>query len=144
MTQKSFKKLLLADDDSDDAGLFCEALLEVCPDASCFLANDGNEVLDKLPDMTELPDLIVLDVNMPLMDGWECLTLLKSNPEYQDIPVILYSTSSRPQDNQRARDLGAIFFYTKPEKFGDLKKFLKMVVQNFDKDLRSVLNNIIV
>lgn len=126
-------KLLLIDDDEDDKLLFCEALGEVAPQISCLTALNGREAVAQLTDLEiELPDLIFLDVNMPIMDGWQCLALLKANPNCQNIPVIMYSTSSYPEDRVKAKRGGALLFFTKPSSFTELKKSLALVVIYLD------------
>lgn len=117
---------LLVDDDSDDAGLFCEAIKEVDPTAVCHLASHGEEALEILARI-ETPDIIFLDINMPRMNGWECLAELKTNDAYRDIPVIMYSTSSYQREIDIASEAGALCFYTKPDNYKELKKMLKFV-----------------
>src|SRR5882757_6709540 len=90
---------LLADDDADDKTLFCEALAEIDPGIVCHTAADGKEALAILSRrQSRKPDIIFLDINMPVMDGWQCLGKLKENSEHRNIPVIMYSTSSYQRD----------------------------------------------
>jgi CheY-like chemotaxis protein len=129
------KKFLVVDDDSDDKGLFTEALTAVEPGIICYSADDGQEALKKLDSkLIEPPDIIFMDINMPIMNGWECLVKLKSAPGYKDIPVIIHTTSSRITDRQLARDLGAICFFTKLNDFSKLKKMLEIVVEKMNND----------
>ena len=65
-------------------------------------------------------DLIFLDLNMPKVDGFECLKRLKENPVYQHIPVVIVSTSRRPEDIEKCKLLGASMFVSKPASFGEL------------------------
>lgn len=134
------KKFLLADDDSDDSELFCEAVNEIDESIVCYLAADGGEVLEKLEDKTfDVPDVIFLDINMPEVNGWECLKALKSQPAYRRVPVIIYSTSSAERDIQKAYDLGAAYFLTKPDNYNVLKRFIGQVVQNIHGNLSEIL-----
>ena len=88
------KKFLIVDDDSDDRDFFCEALGEVMPDSGCYTAINGRRALKALENKEiDLPDLIFLDINMPVMNGWQLLTKLKETESYGTIPVIIYSTS---------------------------------------------------
>ena len=64
--------------------------------------------------------MIFLDLNMPKVDGFECLKRLKENPAHRDIPVIIVSTSRRPEDITRCKQLGASMFVSKPASFQDL------------------------
>src|ERR1700761_7545302 len=116
------KDILLVDDDLDDVSLFQEALNEVDALINFHSAKNGLKALEFLlstPDFT--PDLILLDINMPEMNGWRCLTELKNTPLLQQIPVIMYSTSANKTDQQRAESLGAKAIYQKPERFEEIK-----------------------
>ena len=125
------KKILYADDDLDDRGLFCDALMEIDPSIVCFYAQNGIEVFTILDDISRpKPNLIFLDINMPAMNGWECLVALKNNDRYKDIPVLIYSTSSHQRDADVAIDLGALCFFTKPNSFEELKSILQTIVAN--------------
>lgn len=131
------KRFLVIDDDSDDRELFSEALASVDPAIVCDQATDGAEALKRLTTQEiDQPDIVFLDINMPVMNGWQFLTLLKSEDRYKDIPVIVYTTSSNLKDKLIADDLGALCFITKPHAFGRLKNMLGIVVthvnaQNF-------------
>jgi CheY-like chemotaxis protein len=122
------KSVLLVDDDPDDAELFCEGLAAADPEINCHAARNGKEALDLLQNIT-LPGLIFLDLNMPIMNGWDCLKVLKGNDRYQHIPVVMYSTSSNKKEIEMAADMGAIGFITKPDDFGELKRILKNVAE---------------
>lgn len=123
------KRFLVIDDDSDDRELFSEALASVDPVIVCDQATDGAEALKRLAAREiAAPDIIFLDINMPVMDGWQFLTRLKSEDRYKDIPVIVYTTSSNMKDKRIADDLGALCFITKPHAFGRLKNMLGIVV----------------
>lgn len=118
--------ILLVDDDNDDAELFCDGLIAADPDINCHAANNGKVALDLLKRI-DLPELIFLDLNMPVMNGWECLKMLKSDDRYQNIPVLMYSTSSNQREVDMAEQSGAAGFITKPDDFKELKKILKTV-----------------
>jgi CheY-like chemotaxis protein len=124
-------KFLIADDDSDDADMFCEAISQIAAVMECYKAENGREVFELLsePEIGK-PDIIFLDINMPIMNGWECLTKLKSHSEFSNIPTIMYSTSSAKKDIDQAYRLGASLFLTKPEDFEELCKILKIVATN--------------
>jgi CheY-like chemotaxis protein len=122
------KSILLVDDDSDDSELFSEALMELDSSVKFQRAIDGCDALTQLEKNKMKPDIIFLDINMPKMDGWECLTKLKNIEEYKDIPVIMYSTSSHKKDIESAAKLGASTFISKPESYKRLKEILKSVI----------------
>lgn len=135
------KKFLLVDDDLDDTGLFHEALLELDPKIVCYVEHNGRAALDKLNSREfSLPDIIFIDINMPGMNGWQFLEELKKEPEYREIPVIMYSTSSYTGDAERALDLGALCFFTKPSDYNLLKEILKAVSDNLGGDLANAIS----
>lgn len=125
------KRFLVIDDDSDDRELFSEALASVDPEIVCDQATDGAEALKRLA-MREIdkPDIVFVDINMPVMNGWQFLTQLKSEDNFKNIPVIVYTTSSNLKDKLIADDLGALCFITKPHAFGRLKKMLNIVAMH--------------
>src|SRR6266487_683666 len=95
---------LLADDDADDQQLFKEALNEIDKSIRCLTASSGEEALNKLKtDLKQLPDYIFLDLNMPRMNGLECLVEIKKTNTLKHIPVIIYSTSSAEKDVEETR-----------------------------------------
>lgn len=119
---------MLADDDTDDALLFCEALCRIAATMQCYKVENGREVFDFLSQhQTNIPDIIFLDINMPIMNGWECLKRLKENSTYNNIPAIMYSTSSARKDVDMAYSLGAALFLRKPENFQELCQILQIV-----------------
>jgi CheY-like chemotaxis protein len=127
----SLKTFALADDDSDDADLFAEALLEINPTIRFKKASNGRELLDKVESGEfGFPDIIFLDINMPEMNGWECLMALKKDSKLRSVPVVIYSTSSHVRDKAMAMKLGASYFYTKPDSYQQLKKFLALLISD--------------
>jgi CheY-like chemotaxis protein len=93
--------ILLVDDDPDDVFLLSDALKAVDPSFEIIEAYDGDAallLLEKMYERKVIPDLIVLDINMPVLDGREVLRILKNSEHYKDIPVIVYTTSSNTFD----------------------------------------------
>lgn len=123
------KSIFLIDDDTDDAELFEETLQEINPDISFKRAKDGCHAIEILEEKDYIPDLIFLDINMPRMDGWECLGKLKSKENHKDIPVIMYTTSSHQRDKEIAVKLGAINFISKPTNLKELKTILNTILK---------------
>ena len=79
--------IFLADDDVDDCSLFEDALREVSKETKLTTANDGKELMTKLEDIIPPPpDVIFLDLNMPLMNGYECLAEIRATQKYKNIP----------------------------------------------------------
>ncbi|MEI9922005.1 MAG: response regulator [Bacteroidota bacterium] len=134
MNTSTPRRFLLADDDRDDREMFVEALAALDPHIVCHGVEDGSEALRVLSTTNSFPNIIFVDINMPVMDGWELLKRLKSDNDYLSIPVVVYSTSSRPKDREIAKDLGAMCFVTKPDNFKLVKGMLKIVVESLEKN----------
>lgn len=115
------KFVLYADDDADDEAWINEAYEAVHPAFSISFVKNGKEVLNYLQPLSEqdLPSLIVLDLNMPELDGKQTLQKLKANPLYRQIPVAIVSTSSNTIDQGVCQRLGAALFLVKPVSFHD-------------------------
>jgi CheY-like chemotaxis protein len=122
-----FLKILLIDDDDDDQFVFLTALEDIAPNSHCHVSNNALEAFQYLNDKTEIPDMIFLDLNMPLMNGFEFLLILKSDPALSSVPVIIFSTSDNPQDLERAKELGTVQFITKTADVELLKKDLRHI-----------------
>ncbi|WP_121357696.1 response regulator [Flavisolibacter nicotianae] len=113
------KKVMLVDDDRDDLELVLDALSTIGIDHTIVLADNGKDGLKKLQNMQntgELPCLIVLDVNMPKMDGKQTIVALKADPNLAKIPVVIFSTSSSKLDKMFFEQYGAPYF-VKPVNF---------------------------
>ena len=124
------KTFLIIDDDNDDCDFFYEVVAEIDKTSYCFSAMDGEDGLKKLRNMTtQLPDFIFLDLNMPRMDGRQCLVELKKDPKLRDIPVIIFTTSSAQKDIDETSKLGATYFLTKPSDFQSLRKKIEHVME---------------
>lgn len=122
--------VLIADDDDDDVRLIRIALMrnEGCPVRLQRVA-DGTEVLSLLKqeppfEDNEPPDLLLLDLNMPIVDGWEVLEQIKRHPGQKDLPVVILSTSNNNSDVRQAFRLGASGFITKPDSLDELRRSL--------------------
>jgi CheY-like chemotaxis protein len=130
----------LIDDDCDDQEIFSLALEKVAPAYTFMSANSGFEALKKLSDENiPVPDYIFLDLNMPRMNGKECLKEIKKLDHLIHIPVIIYSTSSMKNDIAEALKLGASGFITKPfcmaDLIDELSRFFEMQLQNQERTI---------
>jgi len=123
------QSIYLIDDDIDDIELFRDALEEVAPSVSFQYANDGHEAVRSLTEQkSSLPDLVFLDISMPVFNGLQCLASFKKDEQLRDLPVIMYSTSSQEREIRTASELGALAFVTKPNDFRLLKRILTLVL----------------
>ncbi|MBF4465139.1 response regulator [Flavobacterium sp. LC2016-12] len=119
----TYSNILQIDDDSDDCELFMEALESVSV-ATYTAIYDPVEALRKLIQREISPDVIFLDLNMPLMSGLEFLTEIKKEEGLKEIPIIIFSTSQLDDIIREAIAHGADDFISKPNNFNDLKKIL--------------------
>lgn len=105
----------LIDDDPDDREIFALALEEADKEYKCVTASNGIDAIKKLhDDHSFVPDLIFLDLNMPIMNGKQCLNEIKKIPRLIEIPIVIYTTSSYAQDIEETKKLGASHFLIKP------------------------------
>ena|SRR5688500_9692003 len=120
--------ILNVDDDLEDIEIFCDAVREIDPSIICLVAKSADEALQILNSDMELPAYIFLDINMPKVDGNECLKEIKKDRRLNQIPVIMYSTYSRKADIETYRSLDAGFLIKQNsyyELVAELKKVLK-------------------
>ena len=103
------KKILIVDDDPALITLFQTVLKE---SYDIILAYNGKEALDKVN--VQAPDLVLMDIMMPVMDGLEALTKIKENPATSTIPVILLTAKAQPKDVLEGYNQGADYYITKP------------------------------
>jgi len=127
--QKDFILITLADDDEDDRMFFTDAFDELKINTVVNTVNDGVALMNFLNDSESiLPNIIFLDLNMPLKSGIECLKEIKAEPRFKDIVIAIYSTSSSEEDIENTFVLGANIYIKKPSNFGKLKEVLSEVV----------------
>ena len=119
------KLILIAEDDADDRLMINEAFMENNMPAGIVFFENGAELLDYLYSFDDsfertLPDLILLDLNMPKMDGKMVLSKLKLHNAYKEIPVIILTTSRSREEEAHVLNMGASGFFTKPSSFTEL------------------------
>jgi CheY-like chemotaxis protein len=113
-------KILLADDDSDDRAILQDAMMELDSEQLLCFAQNGEEALHMLNNHFSGEHslcLIILDLNMPKLNGTETLRRIKNDPRFKDTPVIIYSTSLNPLEKEKCMMLGAHSYITKPVTF---------------------------
>ncbi len=123
-----YRNILLIDDDEDDQEIFMTALSELNSLIKFEGLYNALDALNKLNKQELLPDAIFLDLNMPVMNGFQFLERVKHKDFLKDIPVIIYSTSSQINTIKIAKDLGAHEFITKPSKYQDLVDILRTIL----------------
>ena len=125
----SIKSILLVDDDQDDKYFFAKALdkLETSEDVQLSTACDGADALEKLKFCN--PDVILLDLNMPVMNGVAFLKKIKSEKSLKDIPVIIYTDGVSVFDEAEALKLGAYTIILKPIDFKGAVDIISGILQ---------------
>ena len=123
------KKILYADDDPDDKSWVLEACKAIDLVLTIDFVENGREVLHYLNQLSgnELPALIVLDLNMPELDGRQTLQRIKADDLYKNIPVLIVTTSSNKVDMEMCKRLGAALYLVKP----DTHKEWEYIVEHF-------------
>lgn len=130
--------IYLADDDQDDRLLFKEALDEIDVAIAIEDFDNGVTLMDNLLNKNKpLPDLIYLDLNMPLMNGEECLHDIKNEPELSQIPIIIYSTYVDQAGAASLQLKGADLYLQKPDSFNKLKNLLRKSLDLIKNDSRN-------
>ncbi|MCE7061671.1 response regulator [Dyadobacter sp. CY343] len=128
-------RILLADDDDDDTFLFREALEQVSFESQLFTAANGMELMDTIVKDSINPDLIFLDMNMPVKNGLECLEEIRATPGFEKTPIVILSTSVAQYLWESAYKGGANLYIQKPTSFSGLVNVLhKCLFQSLIKD----------
>ena len=135
-TTKKMKKksvILIADDDSDDCYLMRLAFEECKIENPIIFFHSGLDIVEYVNQHEVIKEksigLIILDLNMPKMDGKETLSNLKCHPSWRKIPVVVMTTSKTPEDINQCYNLGASSYITKPSSYDDLNFTIKTMVK---------------
>jgi CheY-like chemotaxis protein len=123
-----FEKVLLIDDDEDDREFLLQVMEDHFPDIACTIAVNGRDAFERLEGYR--PDLIFLDLNMPLMDGRQFLRMIKQRADLAEIPVVILSTSSDIETITETKSLGARDFITKPDKLSGWVGLVEKIFQH--------------
>ncbi|MBI1861582.1 MAG: response regulator [Deltaproteobacteria bacterium] len=131
--------VLLVDDNEADSYLFSEFFNEMKPDATVHCVEDGVGAMDYLLHRdsyrdAELPDVVILDLNLPRKDGKEVLREIRDNQLLKDLPVFIYTGSVRPEDRDICLRYGANGFLNKPNQLSDYPKLMeRLTCEEFPK-----------
>ena len=124
---KNCRDILIADDDSDDASFLAEAIQHILPSAKCVHVRDGIAALRHIKTNAK-PDLVFLDLNMPLKNGIDCLKDISNLELLPDTPIVIYSTSQNIKDIDQAYKYNASFYIIKPSSFTELCKVISTAI----------------
>ncbi len=133
-------KVILADDDKDDQELFEEALAKTDIPSELTTFSNGKDLMDNLKDPNEAnPDIIFIDINMPLKNGKEALAEIKADEDLKDIPTVILSTSKTEKDVEETFQAGASLYVPKPNSFNTFIVLLQKIflAPAFSKTLRA-------
>lgn len=125
------KFILLGEDDPDDQEMLTDVFASIDNSFILFFVNNGKEVLSALEKLhdEQMPCLIVLDYNMPGLNGADILKEIGSNKRYRDIPKIVWSTSSSDKFKKSCLELGAADYVIKPSNSMDLEKIARYMLK---------------
>lgn len=131
MDNKLNIRVLLTDDDADDREFFADAVSDIPLSFPVEFCENGLELLNRLYDKElGIPDIIFLDLNMPIMSGFESLKQIRDDAKFKNIPIIaIYSTAATEEGIRETFGLGANAYIVKPTDFNDLKKILRKVIE---------------
>jgi len=130
MNSMALKKILLVDDDPDDLDILHEILQEVTMGYDIVMLHNGRQALNALETWksdNSLPCLLVLDINMPIMDGKQMLRKLRDHDAYKQLPVVMFSTSHSLTEHEFAEKYDAEFV-SKPSKYLELEALVGQFV----------------
>ncbi|HET6228224.1 MAG TPA: response regulator [Bacteroidia bacterium] len=126
--------IIVADDDTDDQFMLKEAFSSLNFDKEISTVENGEELLDYLHKRGKysnaslpVPKLILLDLNMPKIDGRQCLKLIKEHTQFCKIPIIIFSTSNNPEDIAQCYELGANSYIIKPYSYNELVEIIDVI-----------------
>ncbi|WP_297335314.1 response regulator [Algoriphagus sp.] len=120
---------LLVEDNEGDVLLLSEALEDSGIPFQLMALQTGQEAIDKIKEFNqdELPDLVILDINLPVKNGFEVMKEIRKNPKTADLPVMILSTSSTMEDRRKADPFQPKLFYTKPSDFGEFPALVEAI-----------------
>ena len=122
------KGIMLVDDDPEDREVFSDVYLAQFPGEKLYFAENGEKALKLLENISDEQEelcLIVLDLNMPILNGTQTLRKLKKDDRFKDIPVVIYSTSVNDTEREECYRLGALDYLVKPSTFSDSVEIAK-------------------
>jgi CheY-like chemotaxis protein len=123
----AIQSIILADDDEDDRFVFKDVVHEVNEKVKVEIVTDGLQLMNLLKHFE--PDLLFLDLDMPYKNGLECLVEIRANPLLQQLPVIVFSSTTRPANIQTAYEMGAHLFLIKETTFTEYTAAIKAILK---------------
>jgi CheY-like chemotaxis protein len=129
MPQLDNLHIIIAEDDYDDADIMFDTFTKNPNFAKVSIVNNGEELLNFLKDTSNhIPDIILTDINMPILDGIEALQEILTDDEFKNIPCFVYSTSINPAYKEKCDNLGVKAYLTKPYSFEAFEEIPKTIL----------------
>ena len=125
--------ILLAEDDEDDVAIFHEALSEIGREVRLSIAKNGVKCIEQLKHPGSYPDIIFLDINMPLKNGFQCLEEIRRQESLKNVKVVMLSTSNHDDIINLAFEKGADDFISKSKNFPDLRSCIAASISTIEK-----------
>jgi len=123
--------IMIIDDDADDRSMFAEAIMEINEGVHLIPMESCEKAIDYFNNKSAAtPDFIFLDINMPTMNGWQCLEQIRDMAKMQHIPVVIYTTSQSEENYEKVKKMEATYFLSKPSKFKELVGALILIMDN--------------
>jgi CheY-like chemotaxis protein len=128
----------VVDDDPEDHFIMQEYFEEAGLGGAVVFRENGEEALEYLTSLApaDLPSLVVLDLNMPVMNGIQTLLAIKATPQFATIPVVVYSTSNNDHERQQCLTAGARDYFTKPFSLQDGTNMVQRFKQMLQDDVK--------
>jgi CheY-like chemotaxis protein len=128
MKKKEDILIFSVDDDKDERFFIKEAFMDLIREDQLRFFTNGLELINALSEIKVMPDLIMMDLNMPLMNGREALELIKKNPAWKDVPVVIFSTSNYELDMAKCLAAGAKKYICKPASMMEYPKIFSSLL----------------
>jgi CheY-like chemotaxis protein len=135
--------ILLVDDDPEEFELFETAMAEVRPGVKLVHSDGCTDLLETV--LKHNPDIVFIDINMPAINGIECLKDIRSRKEFRNLPIIMYSTSNSRIHIEQSFENKANFYIVKPHSLRGIRQALEKVIDiDWKSDFRPSLNNFVI
>ncbi|WP_375446448.1 response regulator [uncultured Fibrella sp.] len=131
MSQIKAKHIFLVDDDEDDQFLVKQVIKQHSPESTVEVLDDGEKLIQALKHASSLPSLVLLDLNMPRMNGLEALRHVRANQSYDEIPIVILTTSDNEHDRQQALRLQATDYLVKPGSAEQMSQLVSVIKQQW-------------
>lgn len=124
------KIILVADDDTDDQEMISDSFRDIDSGCRVEVVSNGQMAIERIQDKTlPKPCLVVLDLNMPVLDGMETLSRIRSTGDFDDVPIVVFTTSSSRESRKQSLTLGALDYIVKPNDYNGLMEVTAKMMQ---------------